>query len=163
MHGLRVNPRRCARGTVPEFTPTNLGTVALFNNSSGAELLLVLAVALESTAQPLYIGFTQQKLGTVQTTAGPLMSGEAMPPGQVTKLDTASALIGDVWTNSNIVLTSTLNSPLPWAVLQPQWSFFIQDTGTGDPMGASFIWQAVHTDDLWGRPCAICWPYDAQP
>ena len=42
MHGLPAfRPYRCMRGGVPLFTPTNLGTIALYNDSNGPELLVV--------------------------------------------------------------------------------------------------------------------------
>lgn len=160
MHGIRSNPRRCMRGGVLRFTPANLGTVGLYNNSTGPELLVLWYLSWSTQNGLAVMGIQRGIVGTAQSTIAPLVTGETIYAGQVTKGDTATAVNADLMPYFPSYESTTLHPTLPWAILQPGWSFLIQDNTTGDAMNASFIWQSIHSEDLYGLPCPICWPLE---
>jgi hypothetical protein len=159
MHKPRLNPYRCARGGVGPFTSTNLATISVFNNSKGPELVIVWFLEYFTNATTIYLGSINQSLGTVQTTIAPLVTGNTVFAGQLFKLDTATVLPKDLAFELNPILQNTLIPRLPWAILQPGWSFFMQSDTSGSALSGSFIWQSAHMEDVIpGLRCAICEP-----
>ena len=152
----KMRPQRCMRGGVLPFTPTNLGTVSLYNNSTGAEVLVIWYVNTNSSDTVLQAGIIQGKQGTAQTTVAPLITGNPIFAGQVCKLDTTTVMPFDQCFQYGQNPSASINADLPWAILQPGWSFVVQDTGDADEMCCSFVWQAAHVADIYESHCTVC-------
>lgn len=145
------------RGGVFIATPTNLGGLALYNNSQGAELLVVWFWSLSPDGANLGgIGVFKGKPPGSAVTPSPLVTDEAIYAGQLVQLDTTTVYARDFVTGFTAVPQGDLSPMLPWAVLQPGWSLVLQDQTTADPCAANIIWQVAHPQDLYGKDCQIC-------
>lgn len=148
-------PRQAARGSITLGNVTNYSTVALFNSSSGAHYLVIrdYETIFADPGGLTSIGYVQGQLGTAGGVKTPLVPGEAVPPGILTSLDSATLL--------------TLDWPLPWmggamnnssawwphnfpfAVLPPGWSFVLQDNAVGSGLAQlNVMWEAILADEL---------------
>lgn len=139
-----VNLRRCARGYVKDAGESTNTTVALYNNSLGAELLLVWQLTGDTinstTTQMSY----QQipPMGTVFPTQA-VVPGDAPPPGILSAGDQPNAFPFDTFCqafNEGFYWPATF----PFAVLLPAWSLALQPGGGGvGSVGANFFWEAI--------------------
>lgn len=158
----KPRPYRCMRGGVILTTPTNLGGLALYNNSSGAELLVVWLAAIQGTAgNSTTMGVFKGKPPGTSVAASPMITDQAVYAGQLVQLDTTTTYPVDVATGFGIGSNSYIAALLPWVVLSPGFSWVMQDYTTADPWFGSIIWQSSHVDDLRGHPCHICDPAHA--
>ena len=155
---LRFNPYRAMRGASYSQAATNLATFGLYNNTRGAELL-VLWIASCIFGGDIISGLHQGLAGTVQTNTTPFMPSQAPTAGQVTFQDTASVISYDLAPVFQNNLAPHMNPIVPWIVLEPGWSYLFQDQKTGQTDSMSFIWQSVHREDLSGMPCSVCTPW----
>jgi hypothetical protein len=140
--------RRCSRGGGPRFTPVHFGTIALYNDTQGAELLVVWVMFCSSTATALINGGTiQGSLGGTVGVKTPLVIGSVGMAGQVTQIDSPAAMVDDFSLFFGPGILAPLAPILPWAVLQPGWSFWLQDSLAGDAFNGFFIWESVREGD----------------
>lgn len=153
-----LNVRRMARGGFSFTTFTNLGTLALFNNGQGAEMIAVWAwQAAQNTTTTLGLGIAQGSVGGTALTAQPCVTGGMLGPGTLTKLDTATSYALDWLSPFGVIGAPYLQASFPYCVLQPGWSCIIQDQHTGDSVAMSIYWEWLHPEDLEGRKCAKCY------
>lgn len=139
-----VNLRRCARGNIVDAGEATNTTVALTNNSLGAELLMVWTIAQDAdTPTELQLSY-QQNLGLnpggiVQA----VVPGDAPPPGILSSGDLPSAFPPD-WTLRSAALTPWWYATFPFAVLLPYWSLVFQGYGGGAiGVGVNLFWEAI--------------------
>jgi len=140
---IQLDYSRCMMGGFDGFTPTNNATLVLYNNSTGAQKLLVwfAHMQLQNINTCGYGVFQGNPGGTVQPVT-PLWTRAAPVAGTVAKLDTATNFQLSLYFRLGIATYAVLNPTLPWAILEPGWSFIIQDQKAGDIFGANVIWQA---------------------
>lgn len=155
----RWNPYRCMRGGADPTANNNFAIAELYNNSTGADLLLVWFISHGhgGNAPPIAVGTEQGHTATTLGTATPLVSGWTPQAGLIYYDNTATAVPADYWLSDNSTPTPLYGVGMPLSVLQPGWSFFIRTMGSSTvdvPLG--FIWQAVHPEDLLYRHCPIC-------
>ena len=139
-----------ARGGVAPTTPTNFGTVSLFNNNPASYFLILRAWQWGAVASASWgVGYTQSRLTGTPGVVTPLVAGEATPPGLVDYSDQAAALAVD-WTSpalpSSFSALWTLD--IAFAALRPGWSIYFTQLTTAKVTGAGFIWEFRAPDDL---------------
>ena len=153
----RLRPNRCMRGGAATFTTSNYGTVALFHNGTGRDLLAVWQMMGGDPANPtVNFGTMQGSIGGTVGPSNPIVTGDAPQYGIVTYLDSATQLTLDTALFYGPTITASVPCLLPWAILQPGWSAIVQTYTKGDNFTGFFIWQACHREDLEGKPCAVC-------
>jgi hypothetical protein len=155
----RWNPYRCMRGQADPSGAPGRALVELYNNSTGADLLLLWNVVIGNGGNPpgARAGIEQGHTATNAETVGSLMSGEAIKPGLLFSATNPAQLTADYMLNDGGGGTYLFGFPVPIAVLQPGFSFFMQVNGSsGNDIPVGFVWQAVHPEDLQGRHCHIC-------
>ena len=133
-------------------TPTNLGTHTLYNNSTGANMLVIRDISVGcATAGDLIVGgITQTILGAVAGLAVPLVAGMSSLAGLHYYADTATAISVD-WFAGAGELTGRFPHDFPLAILQPGWGFAVQDKTAAHQMMCSFIWEMLDPADVYFR------------
>lgn len=146
------------RGLNVPSQSTNYATTSLFNNSTGRDLLALWAIGIQTQGGgfTIYGAAFQGSLGTVSGTVAPLVTGDAPQYGQIYYADSATPITPDYQFANYLSPVYTQPFGMPYTILQPQWSYVIQDIGTGTLDVVSFLWQAVHREDLEGRHCPEC-------
>lgn len=146
----RVNPLRCARGAVPQFTSINFGAVGLFNNSTGAHLINVMMVANDpgaNAAMQFYV--TKNRLSTQNVgTIVPVVTDEAVPVGQLDTDDLAALPLADFFPSSSFFMTVNQGNPYPIAVLRPGWSFVAVSEVKANTQANAFFWEWMYAEEL---------------
>ena len=158
MHGV-INPRRCAVGYgSPETTGTP--TVSLYNNSTGAHLLLVRDFQCRYKAtdpveidvaivQGVYNGSTFAMHGV------PIFSGAPQPPGDIYVLDDPDSisLVFAFTTGSTPAPLWTHDFPL--AVIGPGYSWVAQGGAAATGFNLQIFWEWMTPDDFehYYEPC----------
>lgn len=146
---LKPDLLRCQLAGFDRFTPTNNATLGLFNSSQGAELLVVwVAYPALQVINTCGFGVIQGSIGGTVITPRPLYTSGFVRAGVVTKLDTATSYQLDQFWDLGMSPPTAMNVNLPWAILDPGWSFIIQDQKAGDSFGANVIWQSLFPEEL---------------
>lgn len=142
-------PRQGVRGRSITGTPTNLATVGLWNNNRGRSYLVVRDVTIAGTANDT-VGTSFQP-GQVGSTAGlvaPMVANEAVEPGLMNSVDTATVYPGDY----AFALSSTgvfwWQHDFPFAVIIPNYTLVFQDSTAAHGMTVSLIWEVIEADQL---------------
>lgn len=132
------------RGAVVITSPTHFATAALYNNSTGAYVLVVRDLNAVTNGFPI-VASLHGTIGTHTGTEAPLITGEAVGPGLVYSLDDASAITPDYALGS-----FTQFHDFPYAVIYPGWSLVVQDTvaAVTVPAPYAFIWEYIEPDEL---------------
>lgn len=146
----RMRPRRMAySGTRVGNVAADFSTLALFNNSSYAELLIVRAWSVSTTAAAIfYLNVTQGNLGGTPVPITPFIPTEAPPPGIVTFLNpTVAPSIG--WTQL-VAANVSSNWPIdfPFAIVPVGWSWSAAVNTANLATTASVMWEAIMPDQL---------------
>ncbi len=153
----RFNPYRAMRGGLLAGSPTNLGTLSVFNDSTGADLIAIWGVlSTEAITLQQAFGATQGALGAATGTMQSYITGEPRKAGQLNYLDTTTVLAPSLVLNGVYSQSVTILPPVPLAILQPGWSCYVQNQNAARVLSVSFLWQAVHIEDLRGIYCPIC-------
>ena len=146
---LRPDPLRCNLAGFGGFTPTNNATLGLFNNSQGAELLIVwVAYPALNIINSCGFGLFQGSIGGTVIRPQALYTTGAPTAGIVTKLDTATNYSLYQFWDLGMSPPTAMHVNLPWAILDPGWSFIIQDQKAGDTFGANVVWQSVFPEEI---------------
>jgi hypothetical protein len=139
-----VNLRRCARGHIFDNGESTNTTVALTNDSTGAELILVWQMLFDNDSDGTpQLSYQQIKPMSTVGNVTPLVPGDAPPPGTLTGGDQATHYVVDGRAQS--AQAFYWPATFPFAVLLPGWSLAVQnDTGnlTGK-LGMFFFWEAI--------------------
>jgi hypothetical protein len=135
-------------GLVAQAAATNFATVSLFNQSSGAEVLVVRGFNATGFSPTLTRGNHQGALGAHVGVEQTFVGGEGVRPGLVYYVDAAAVDTKLVPYSASLVVTSDYTS-LPQAVVLPGWSFVIQATTAGATVpNFTFFWEAIGIDEL---------------
>jgi hypothetical protein len=138
-----VNLRRCARAAAFPPQNTDNDTIALYNNSAAAELLLVWNV--NGASIEAAVGTSYQQIGPLatQSTTVAVVPGDAPPPGILSTDDIVTLYPPDFYIG---IPTAGFGWPatFPFAVLLPGWSLVFQLFGGGAYLGGiSLWWEAI--------------------
>jgi len=158
---LKVNYRRCMRAAYYVTSFSNTPVFSLYNNGSGADLLVLWYLySYFDTANFALQYFEQAKRGSPQGTVQPLVSGDMQQAGVLYYNDDASPpTVYSFMGQGEMAGLPTISATIPIGILQPGWSAgIIPDTTSSAHVGAGFVWQACHAEDLSGKPCRICDP-----
>ena len=138
------DPYQAARAGFAPFTPTNLGTLALYNDGAANFRLLVwLAYPALGNVNTCGFGIFHGNPGGTPVTPVPMALPSYLADGVVTQVDTATAYTLDFFVPVGVGMFSSLVFNAPWAVVSPGYAFIIQDQKTGDSFSASIIFQSV--------------------
>src|SRR5262249_36170857 len=142
-------PRQMARIGYQSAGIATASNIELFNNSNGAEYLVVRRAFLASGTGARINGVTRfGTIGSKVADPAAVVAGDAIPPGQLFFLDGANPASFDqtfLPIANNYVLFGT--DALPMVVLPPQWGyiFFVNDTGQ---LLVSLIYEHIFSDEL---------------
>jgi hypothetical protein len=149
------NPRRAYRGFHPRQAassafypgaPTTNATHQLFNNSSGAQWLILRNIHFISVGS-LSGGLHQSAVGAISGAVQPIIPTEAGLPGQHWYID--GTITNPV---SYTFPQSTTSTPWPHdypiALIPPGWAFWVQDRTAADACVGGFFWEAVNSEEV---------------
>jgi hypothetical protein len=142
-------PRQAIRGSIVSPTPTNWGTLWLFNDTTGSQYIVLRDVAprVDASSANFYF-FRQGKAGTIQTGhLYPYVASTAKRAGIFYFSDEASQFTDDQ------VVTTLVGSMVwlhqfPIIVLEPGSSFVIQANNAGQSVGVIAVWESIEADEL---------------
>jgi hypothetical protein len=141
-------PRQANRGVISLAGPTNSATLSLFNNSTGAHLLVVRAWSVApTTAMQVLIASQRGPQGSAGGVVTPIVAGEAAQAGALYSLDTATALTPD-WIAPVQTNWATWAQDFPFAIVMPGWSLSFQDSTAAETMYLAIFWEAILPDEL---------------
>lgn len=142
-------PRQAMRGRSTTGTPTNRGTVALYNNSTGRSTLAVRDVTISGTASDtISIQFIQGQIASTAGQQAALVANEAITPGLMAWVDTATVYSGDYIAALTAQGAFWWQHDFPFGVVQPGYSLVFQDTTAAHAISVSLIWEAIEIDQL---------------
>lgn len=125
-------------------TGANFPTVALFNNSTGANYLVVREnFTIATTAFVLQGGYVQGRLSGTNFPAQPLVPTEKLQAGLVDFSNQAAALA-----EISLYGNSAWFHDFPLAIIPPGWSWAWQSASAGDTIKVSFQWEAVDAQQI---------------
>lgn len=142
-------PRQAVRAHFLTVTPANWATLALFNNSTGSQLLVVRDYGIDpfSTAAGV-IFFQQGKFGTLQAgDVTPIVPSGGALPGQFYYDDEATA-------RSTAQIGAVSGTPQQWVhdfpfwIIEPNWSLVFQSNTIGQAVGVFVGYEAIFADEL---------------
>lgn len=137
-------PRQAMRGGYQVASSTNHATWALYNNGTGAQVLMVRSAGATANGEPV-IASLQGTNGTHLGTEHHFITGDAPGPGQVFYVDQVASITPD----GGVPIPCSF-SDLPIAVLLPGWSLLMQDNNPPltVPSCGSFVWEYITIDQL---------------
>lgn len=142
-------PRQGARGMKQTTVPVNLATVGIFNNTTGAQYLVVRDLTVNGTVSDLIaVSYANQAIGTSQGLVRQLVPSMATQVGLIASIDTATVYPGDY-----LIALSTTGvwewvHDFPLAVLEPGWSLVFQDQTAAHALEVSAVWETINSDEL---------------
>jgi hypothetical protein len=139
-----VNLRRCARCHAVDTGEANNTTIALTNDSLGADLVLVWQMASDTTGGgTLQVSYQQMPpMGTLIPVQS-VVPGEGRPPGVVSSGDQPNAFTPD-WQPLGQFGEAYWPATFPFAVLLPGWSLVFQPAGGGNgQFGVNIFWEGI--------------------
>jgi hypothetical protein len=150
---VRVDPLRCMRGGVVTPTPTNNAAVSLYNNSPAPHLISVLGYTVSAGGSGVLGTWVMQGRLATQNSGfvTPLVTGEAVGPGQIDNDDLGSFPPIDYFTPQTAPFTLSTDSRYPLAVLKPGWSFVAGADQGGSACGVTFIWEWLLAEEFYRR------------
>ena len=143
------HPRQSMRGRSTTGTPTNRATVSLYNNAVGRSTLVVRDVTISGTASDtVAIQYAQTQIGTTAGQQAAMVANEAIYPGLMAWVDTATTFSGDYVAALTAQGAFWWQHDFPFAVVQPGFSLVFQDTTAAHALTVSLIWEAIEIDQL---------------
>lgn len=143
------HPRQGMRGRATTTVPTNHATVSLYNNTTGRSTLVVRDVTISGTASDtVAIQYAQTQVGTTAGQQAALVANEAIVPGLMAFIDTATIFSGDYIAALTAQGAFWWQHDYPFAVVQPGYSLIFQDTAVAHALTVSLIWEAIEIDQL---------------
>lgn len=142
-------PRQAAWGYCPvQATPTNWGTVALYNNSPGTEyLVLRLFYTVDSGNQSIMVSRRQSRVGTVLlNSVFPLLPDGAAAPGQLIVSDEAQITSGIIFDHSLQFVTT--GAMLPMLICPPGWAIVFQQLSQTVPANLGVLFEHIEPEEL---------------
>lgn len=145
---LGFHPRQSYRGAITITTPTNSGTVALYNTSSASQILVVRDFLVVTTVAHLVaVALVSGTLGTSGGAIATVYAGGAAGPGQLQSLDTATLITADYYVPAQSNWPQ-MNHDFPFQFLPPGWSLQFQDTTAAETLRLAISWEAVTPDEI---------------
>lgn len=142
-------PRQAMRGRSTTGTPTNRATVGLYNNTTGRSTLVVRDVTISGTASDtISIQYAQTQIATTAGQQAALVANEAITPGLMAWVDTATVYSGDYIAALTAQGAFWWQHDFPFGVVQPGYSLVFQDTTAAHALSVSLIWEAIEIDQL---------------
>ena len=142
-------PRQASRGMKVQGVPTNRATISLFNNSTGRAVLVVRDFSVNGTANDnIVTSYQAGQIGTSQGLVTPIMPAEAVLPGLIASIDTATVYAGDYTINLSSLGTFEWFHDWPYAVIQPGFSLVFQATVIAHAVTVSALWESIQIDQL---------------
>lgn len=142
-------PRQAARGQGFISGPTNYGTVALWNSSTAAQIMVVRALRVLTSSQDTpSVCYLQGSIGGTAGVVQPLVPGDAAPPGKITSLDDATQITPDWWFSLPSSGDDWWPHNFPFAILLPNWSLVVQANSKAENCRVSFLWESITEDQL---------------
>ena len=142
-------PRQAMRGRSTTGTPVNRATVALYNNTTGRSTLAVRDVTISGTASDtISIQYAQTQIATTAGQQAALVANEAITPGLMAWVDTATVYSGDYIAALTAQGAFWWQHDFPFGVVQPGYSLVFQDTTAAHALSVSLIWEAIEIDQL---------------
>lgn len=140
-------PRQTHRGYGQQTNNTNKGTISLYNDSTGNQILVVRLLSVVTTAGETGLSSRTGILGTLYGHGQPITVGDARGPGAVYTIDTATTFASDFSyiTSGNAGL---LEPMFPIAVLPPNAALVVQNTQSASNINVSFIYEAIAIEEL---------------
>lgn len=145
----RLDPRRLAfAGARNTGVGGQFSQVALFNNSTGAQLLSIFDVSLGGDAAAGWVLYTQLgQIGSNPVAGQYIMVGEPAPPGIVTTFNSASNPPFGFFSSFQNGSAPGRNQ-VPFCILLPGWSAVISDFTTAAVFTVTFHYQVDKAQDL---------------
>jgi hypothetical protein len=141
-------PRQAVRGSGIISSPTNYGTVSVWNSSTARDLLVIRLIFIYTgDGFGTTAGTVQGQQGTANGVQNPIWPGEAALAGQICTLDSAAQITSDFASSFGTALDPKFFI-YPIAILPPNWSFVVQHTAKNNALSVSFVWEAVQPDEL---------------
>lgn len=142
-------PRQGARGMKQTTVPTNLATVGVFNNTTGAQYIVIRDITANGTASDLIAcTYANSQVGSSVGLVHQLVPSMANQVGIIASIDTATVYPGDYI----IALSNTgvwqWDHDFPFAVLEPGWSLVFQDQTAAHALEISCVWETINSDEL---------------
>jgi len=158
---MRFNPYYGMRGgAAATGGMAQNAAVALYNDTTGAELLAVLLLMVASgIGEYQQVGSLQGTIGSLVGHGIPVVSGDTPRAGAIYSTTNATVPTTADFTVASLDAAITLPPHYPLAIVQPGWSFVVYNQTAGDSTTVGFYWQIVHPEDI--RPpyrCMICDP-----
>ncbi len=146
-----ISPQRCARGQVTVGAlAANFSVASLFHNGSGQFLLALRYVFIQAGGSAQFnAGVAQGAIGTLSMTGVPVITGAAALPGQIFSSQQAGqgGTVDTLWGNSNT--WGTVWTPeVPYCVLTPGMSFWINPIVANMQIAVTFFWEAVYRANI---------------
>jgi hypothetical protein len=146
-------PRQAARGYLLDTSGISHPTGGLYNNSTGAHVLIVrelISTALPSVTGNVGWAYVQGMPGTVGGTVTPLIPMQGALPGQLWSADLAFYYTPDflppaVAGSGNF---SYWGHEFPLAVLPPGWSIALAGALASGDVVLSVMWEAIYPEEL---------------
>jgi hypothetical protein len=141
-------PRQAAWGFAQISAPTNFGTVSLYNNSGGAQYLVLRdwrAINISNNRVSMFYAVGAQ--GSSFMSGQSFMPDQPQLPGVCYDLDAGSATSTAFKFDQN-VQQAWWPHDFPLAILPPGWSICFQNQSNATFMGGSFMWEAIFADEL---------------
>jgi hypothetical protein len=142
-------PRQAARGLKATGTPTNLATVCMFNNTTGAQYLVLRDLTVSGTVGDLIaVSYLSGQIGTVPGKVSQMLPSQGVQVGLLTSLDTATVFAGDYSIALGQFGFWEWEHEFPLAVLEPGWSVIFQDATAAHAIVVSAMWESITTEEL---------------
>ena len=143
-----LHPRQGARGAITITTPTNNGTLALFNNGAADDIIVVRDfVVVTTVAHLVAIALVNATLGAAGGTIVRTYAGGATAAGQLQSLDTPTTLSADYYIPVNYNWAQW-NHDIPFQFMSPGWSLQFQDTTAAETTRLAILWEVVKLDQI---------------
>lgn len=136
------------RGMSDLVQPTNWGTVYLYNNSTGRDVLVVRAFNyFASVSTAIFLKYYQGFTGTAGGVAQVMVPGDGQLPGVWYGDDIASQGSNFDYSISYFSVGWEPNET-PHFVLPPGWSVMAQGSNDGSTIQCWALWEAIRADEL---------------
>lgn len=140
-------PRQTHRAYGQQTNNTNKGTISLYNDSTGPQILVVRLLSVVTSAGETGLSSRTGTLGTLYGHGQPITIGDGRGPGAVYTIDSATTFASDFSyiTSGNAGL---LEPMFPIAVLPPNAALVVQNTQSASNINVSFIYEAIAIEEL---------------
>ena len=128
---------------------TNLATFFIYNNTTGAQLLVVRDLTLNGAAGGTYVAsYVLGPQGAGPGKVQQMVPSNPVQVGVITSQDATVAFPGDYVVALSTTGVWEWEHDFPFAVLEPNWTLVFQNPALGNPGSVSAVWETVYEDQL---------------